>query len=94
MDKYCILCVFACILLVVFSLNYSESTDSQESIIGIPYDFVSGSSGYTFSFETTDGSVIKCFSKEKMELYSIYVIQGVYSKDSSIFFIDNFQCAG
>lgn len=92
-DKYCILCLFACILLIAFSLNYKESDDENENLIGIPAKVSNSSSGYTFSFETVNGSTMNCFSKTKPELNSICIIEGSYSKDGSMFFVSDFKYA-
>ena len=48
--------------------------------------------GFVFDFETSQGSVIRCFCKESPLVNNIYSIEGSYSDDNSMFFVSKMYC--
>lgn len=87
-DKYFLLCLITCFVLVGFSFSYEEdSKNEQVNPIGVVTDVNESSKGYVFEFEDSKGNQIHCFSKTKPKIKAVCEIEGKYSGDGSIFFV-------
>ena len=54
---------------------------------GIAYGVSESSKGYTFDFDCSDGTKMRCFSKVEVIELGHYGISGAFSSDGSIFFV-------
>lgn len=93
-DKFFILSVISCLILVSFCCLYEEDKESKDMITGIIIKTNESEKGFVFDIEITDGSTIHCFCKECPLLSQIYTIEGSYSDDGSIFFVSKLQYYG
>lgn len=89
-DKYFLMCISITLIIIVsgmVSVNDKTSLEVSDEC-GFVFDIKESSKGYVFYFQDTDGSVRKCFFREK-PIEDVYFIHGTYSNDKSIFFIDS-----
>lgn len=93
-DKFFILCVVSCLILISFCFFYQEDKESKEMIIGIVTENNTSEKGFVFDLETSQGFVVHCFCKESPILNNIYSIEGSYSDDNSMFFVSKMCCYG
>lgn len=91
-DKFFVLCVVSCLILVSFCYFYQEDEDSKETITGIVTKNNTSEKGFVFDLETSQGSTIHCFCKESPLVNNIYSIEGSYSDDNSMFFVSKMYC--
>ncbi|MCL1810789.1 MAG: hypothetical protein FWG41_00995 [Methanomassiliicoccaceae archaeon] len=91
-DRYSLLCIsVSVIILMMVFVNGDEPGTEDEDIIGIAYDIRSTQSGYSFSFEDTGGGKIRCFTRTEPVEYGIYSINGGFSDDGGMFFINSIR---
>ena len=86
LNKYLILAfsvVAVALLIVFFSGNPMMEFDQR----GIAHGVSESAKGYTFDFDCSDGTKIRCFSKVEVTELGHYGISGAFSSDGSIFFV-------
>ncbi len=88
LNKYIILAV-AVVAVVALFLVFSGNPLMDFDQRGIAHDVKRTSNGYTFQFDCSDGTFMKCFSKESVEDLGHYGISGSMSEDGSIFFVSS-----
>lgn len=85
-DKYFILSVSA---ILIFTLFWTMDDDIEErDLKGIVFDVRESRNGFTFSVETPDGEIRKCFFRECPEIFKPYLIKGNLSDDGTILFVE------
>lgn len=93
-DKYFLVCISISLIIIaslfVVPNENKQTTMENENICGIVYDINKSSKGYTFQFQKTDFSIIKCYYKYEPEVSS-YEINGKFSDDGSIFFVSSMK---
>lgn len=87
-DKYLLICGFSFIIIFSFAFMYNSTDSDDEDIIGVVTSISKTDSGFLFDFEDYSGKQYHCFSKTELNNNSIYDISGNYSKDGSIFFVE------
>ena len=70
-------------MLLVFSGNPLMEFDQG----GIVHDVRKTSNGYTFQMDCSDGTSMRCFSKDQVVDLGHYGVSGLFSEDRSIFFV-------
>jgi len=87
-DKYLLLGISLFLIFLISAFINEEKITNQKEI-GMIFDVFSSSNGYIFYFENSKSDIIKCFYSIKPEESKVYCIEGKYSKDGSIFFIES-----
>lgn len=90
-DRYFLFCVSVALVIMISSVVMESET--PEDIIGIVYDVNETAKGYVFSIEDSEGNVMRCFSYEMPEEFSVCEVNGSFSDDENIFFISNISVA-
>ncbi len=88
MNRYVVLAVAVVAvsaLFLVFIDNPMMDFDQR----GIVHDVKRTSNGYTFQMDCSDGTFMKCFSKESVSDLGHYGVSGSFSDDGSIFFVSS-----
>ena len=81
----CISVVFIIGIAMITSPEYEEK--EEKGITGLVFDVHGTEKGFTFSFEDTKGSNMRCFSYDKPMNDEVYIIKGSFSSDGNMFFI-------
>ena len=86
----CISVIFIIGIAMITSLEYEE----EKGMTGLVFDIHKTEKGFTFSFEDTKGSHMRCFSYDEPTNDGIYTIKGNFSSDGNMFFIDEMKLSG
>ena len=93
--KYFLLCISVLFILLTTILTIPEDEKqemiTEEEFLGIVYGVKKTEKGFTFNFEDTKGNNIRCFSYDEPENNEAYRINGDFSSDGKMFFIDNMR---
>jgi hypothetical protein len=84
--KYPLLCI-SVVFIVGIAMITSPEYEEEKGIIGLVFDIHKTEKGFTFSFEDTNGSNMRCFSYNEPLNNEIYIIKGNFSSDGNMFFI-------
>ena len=85
LNRYVILAVAVVAVVAVF-IVFSGNPLLEFDQRGIVHVVKRTSNGYTFQMDCSDGSFMKCFSRESVVDLGHYGISGSFSQDGSIFF--------
>jgi hypothetical protein len=65
----------------------SPEYEEEKGITGLVFDIHKTERGFTFSFEDTKGSDMRCFYYDEPVNNGIYSIKGSLSSDGNMFFV-------
>ncbi|MDR0508659.1 MAG: hypothetical protein LBG63_02370 [Candidatus Methanoplasma sp.] len=92
-DHYSLLC-FSIAFIILLTVFISAEEPEDKEIIGVVYDIRTTQNGYTFSIEDTNGETIRCFFRNELSEYGIYSIEGTFSEDRSMLFVNSVRTVG
>ncbi len=88
MNRYIVLAV-AVVAVVAMFLAFSGNPLMEFDERGIAHDVKRTSIGYTFLMDCSDGTSMKCFSREPVSNLGHYGVSGSFSDDGTIFFVSS-----
>ncbi len=88
LNRYVVLAV-AVVAVVALFLVFSGNPLMDFDERGIVHDVKRTSNGYTFQMDCSDGTFMKCFSREGVSELGHYGVSGSFSEDGSIFFVSS-----
>jgi len=91
--KYPLLCI-SVIFIIGIAMITSPEYEEEKGMTGLVFDIHKTEKGFTFSFEDTKGSHMRCFSYDEPTNDEIYTIKGNFSSDGNMFFIDEMKLSG
>ena len=83
-DKYFLMCAAVAFIIITSSFCLPDETDSGH--VGLVRNVKTSENGFVFTFEESDGSVYRCFSKTEPSVGSLCEIKGSFSGDGTMFF--------
>lgn len=83
---------FSIVLIAVLFLSFSEDMVNDEyDMTGIVHDVKKSDAGFVFYIDTVDGTY-RCFDDARPIELGFYGVNGSFSDDGSIFFIESMSC--
>lgn len=87
-DRYGMLCIAVSLVLFANIVLFDGDVESNEKI-GVINDIKKTQNGFSFTFEDSEGSIIKCFYDDEPIDNGIYAIEGRMSENEKILFLSS-----